>query len=249
MAHGVANADIIYQQNFGLMDTNRVPLANVGWTSLSAVRDGGDVTNVQRNAFYVGVVNTTGKPIDAPNVNAGTSASDTTGVLRFYSADNQFFETLAFTEQYAIDRSVWQMETISFYAARTAAVGGTVRAALKIDGIWYVSDARTPVALSSNTDAAFATSAGLIEIDFNLESWYQLTASVGSPFFIGETPVSLSAGNIDAFGVFAVPRNANDMRVMIDTFSITGTAIPEPSTAMLFLLFGGGLALRRIVRR
>ncbi len=236
-------ATLIYQQNFGATSTGQ--LTAVDWQALSSFEPANLVSATQPHQHYLGLYALSGAPSDAPNVNAGPSASDQTGLLRLYSADNRAYTTLAFTQQYTIDRSAWEVETISFYAAKTNVSLGTVRAAIRINSLWYVSGERMPAPLSSNADTAFATSARLIEINFSQEEWYLLTAEVGSSFSIASGSVeALPEGDIDAFGVFADPLPPNDRRLMIDTYSITATAVPEPTSAALLLLVAGAMLFR-----
>lgn len=220
-------ADLVYRQNFGWND-GRAQLSSTGWEVLVALKDG-SVSTTSPSAYYVGIVDVTSAPADASNVNAGSSVSDTNGAVRIYSADNRSYEVLAFTEQYPLEQSVWKLDIISFYAARSDATTGRIRVAIRIRGIWYVGDEKSPAKLNPNEDNEFAEDAHLIEVDANLENWHQLTAEIGAPFTIAETPIgALPKGNIEAFGVFTVPSPGNGRMLIFDTYSVTASAA-QPS--------------------
>jgi len=240
-----SHAAVIYRQNFGYLGTNpgtgeRTTLSNVGWNGLSSASVGGNVNTSP--AYYVRNSNYTGRPTNLSNVNAPVSASDQYGLVQIFRADNQALESLIYTDQYSIDRTDFEIDTISWYAAGTS--GGanqeSLRGALQIGGSWYVSQQMFAIALAGNNPANFGTSAGLVSLNMDTATWYTLTASVGSPFAIGSVATALPTGDVSAFGLFGVPRQVNGSYLMFDSFTIDATAVPEPSG---ILLVGVALAL------
>ncbi len=235
-----SHAAVIYAQNFGNAGSGNAAVSSIGWTSLWSTSSGGNVS-VHNSNYYIGITNQTGRPTNIQNVNAPVSASATQGVVRLFQADYSYINTLIYTNQYTIDRSAWELDSVTWYAAGTS--GGSnlesIQLALQIGGSWYVSKKTQMPALTGNAPSNFSTNAAERGI-FNFESaeWYTLGAATGSPFAVGTTAITLPSGDITAFGLFVQPRQVNPSYVLFDSFVINATAVPEPGhlAAIGFLL-------------
>lgn len=242
-------ADVIYRQNFGnnLEGTgsgSRLSLydPNINWNILFSRNTVPEVTEGSSvNTGNIGVINGTGRPTNLSNVNAPASLSNSQGLVTVRNGATTFYTALIYTSHYPIDQSLYSIESIQWYAGGSAG-GSTLRAALQIDGDWYVSDA-VSVQIIIDSGTSFSTSARRDTIDFNTTSWYQLEAEIGSPFAISSTASDLSGSIIEAFGVYATPSQANPSTFLrFDTFTVNASLIPEPETLALF--FGiAGIAL------
>lgn len=241
-------ADVIYRQNYGNASgtpgtgDNFQTFSSVGWNLLAA-DNGGDVFSpIPAYGYYLGIYNYQGIPTNLGNINAPASASDEYGISQIFNTDGFKFQSLVYTDQYEIDQSAYDISSISYYAYGTS--GGTpgfVRAAVQIDGTWYVT-----------SSTSYDTIPTQYTIDFDTTSWFTLTAAVGAPFSVSGSPVSLPGGTIEAFGWFGAPRaDLGGSTLRLDTYTINATAIPEPSAATLSLLSLGisVLAYRRRSKR
>jgi hypothetical protein len=245
------NADVIYRETFGGPPTGNTNFATVGWSgywSPTAQTDDGVVSPF--NNFGVG--NSLGIPTNLTNVNAGASAR-TNGFAfasGFMAVSNNI---LTYTTEYAVDQSVWNIGSISFYSGNTTnnfpnGMPG-YRIAVQIDGNWYASS--TNLVQSNNIAAAANFNTSGQQLIFNwtplASAWLSLSFTPGTTLALGG-PVgsNLPADPITAFGLYSDPAvNTNGVGGIAtrrwDSYEIDGTAVPEPSSVML--VFAGFSAL------
>jgi len=246
-------AEPIYRETFGFAGTNpgdgeTTAFNTVGWTNLYSIGGGNIDPASAPDGYYLGVTNQIGSPINLPDINSSTgSASEQYGAVRLANLDGLTFKTLVYTNEYVVDRSAYQVDTISWYGAGTG--GGSdqdsLSAAVQIDGLWYVSALTRPNALSPNDPSSFSSDALQYMVSLDSATWFSLTTSVGSPFVVGTTPVALPSGNIESFGMYADLRPTNGSYLMFDTFQIDASAIPEPATTAMMILGLGMVVIFR----
>lgn len=238
-----AKAVVIYAQNFGYDGApgSRIPFSDLGWSGLASSAIGGNVVD-NLHPYYAGIYSYTGNPTNLSNVNAPLSASDTNGEILLRNEDGLRVTALIYTNQYEIDQSVWHVDSIAWHSASTLGENNldSTRIALRIGAIWYVSDSRNASLLTDNDPANFNTSSTQRSITADSANWYVLTADMGSPFAINGTPTTLPGGAISAFGFYAIPdidgTHDNGNALMLDSFVINATAIPEPGSLVLIAL-------------
>jgi len=239
-----SHAATIYRETFGFTGGSpsvfeTTAFSTVGWTNLYSIAGGNIEPDSAPDGYYLGVSNETGSPVNLPNVNAGgTSASEQYGVVRLANLDGLTFKTLVYTSEYSVNRSAFQVDTLSWYGAGTG--GGSdqdsLSAAVKINGAWYVSQLTRPNALQPNSTSSFGDDALPYTVDFNTANWFSLAADVGSPFAVGVSPLTLPNGDIEAFGMYADLRPSNGSYLMFDTFQIDASTVPEPATTAMIAL-------------
>lgn len=247
-------SDVIYLNNFGNNTGGTIALntydsgtgTGIDWRLWTSQNGAGATNNssASGNARF-GVNATAGRPTNAANVNAPISLSDANGVafLSNGAGATATFKALFYTDQYAIDRSAWLIDSFQWYANQSTAGGTSQRLALQINGAWYVTTAITPSEGSFNN---FSTTATLQTVDFASAQWYSLTAGIGSAFAIGST-VTLPEGDITSFGLYVDNGTVASSYSRFDTFTINGTVIPEPGVFTLVAF--GALALLTRRRR
>ncbi len=139
-----------------------------------------------------------------------------------------------YTSEYSVNRSAFQVDTLSWYGAGTG--GGSdqdsLSAAVKINGAWYVSQLTRPMRFNPIALRASPTMPSHT-VDFNYGKLVLLAADAGSPFAVGVTPITLPGGDIEAFGMYADLRPSNGSYLMFDTFQIDASAVPEPATTAM----------------
>lgn len=251
-------ADVIYRQTFGYLggsgSATRTDLEHVGWKALAQVDVYSataphafvrtDPITATPSAYYFGIRNAQGSPIDLDNVGTPTpSESLTLGVATLFRADHRTHRGLFYTDHFTIDQGVYQLDSVSWYSAASSLNAlNSLSVALRIDGQWYTTaPVTTGGTLSPNDVSGFATKAVLRTVSLADATWYTLEATVGEYFEFGSSPVALpTVGDIDAFGLYATSVESNGYYVMFDNFTLTATAIPEPG---IWALLGLGVVL------
>jgi hypothetical protein len=250
-------ADTIYRETFGGPAAGNTNFAFVGWNgfwSPTAQTDDGVLSPF--NNFGVG--NSLGIPTNLTNVNAGASAR-TNGfpfASGFMAVSNNI---LTYTTEYAVDQSVWNVGSISFYSGNTSnsfpnGMPG-YRIAIQMDGNWYASSTNLVQSNNIANAAGFNTSGQQLIFNWTpaASAWDSLSFTPGSTLVLGGVIGSdLPADPITAFGLYSDPAvNTNGVGGVAtrrwDTYEIDGTAVvPEPSSvALVFVGFGMLLGLRR----
>lgn len=233
MAFHVSAQSLIYSENFGRANgaNGTADPSTYNWSGLA-----GNTTTVSALGFGTAfaVSANVGKPIDAPQINAGTNLQGTEGLGVLFSTINTAnYRYLLTTNEYVFNPADYSALTFSWYGANSVS-GTTQRLAVQIGGTWYATSNQTfsvPVATSG---ANFTTNATQHSVNFYTAAWSGLTTS-GS-LQLGST-TSLPSGNLTAFGVYSEFGTAGVNR--IDTFQILATPIPEPTTALALLVAGG----------
>lgn len=163
-------------------------------------------------------------------INSNPCCSTDVGHYILWTAKPPGNQVLLFTEEYTVDRNIWDVTKIEWWQTFTAPVSA-VRVALKIGDDWYASD----------QSFATATSSVPHSLPFESALWRPLTFSPGSELTLGSSTGALpSTGDITAFGHYVDAWNGH---VRLDTYEIW--AVPEPSGLTLLSLPLVGLLFRR----
>ncbi|MES2308481.1 MAG: hypothetical protein V4507_06430 [Verrucomicrobiota bacterium] len=240
-----ASAATIYLNNFG-SNSGYVSLngATVGWNSYTSTTASPNIvdTSSAASTSTSGIFTATGASGNLANVNAPTSANTGTG-YGFVTGQGAGTQYLAYTSQYTVDRSTYSGLTLSWFEGDTAV--SSASAVVQIGGSWYISGAQATPTVSSYT--TFPTQGQTMSVALDTATWSSLTVNAGSPFSVGSV-VAIPTGNITAFGLFIAPGTSNSTS-RFDNFTITSSAIPEPSGFILwtgiFMSSAFGLLSRR----
>src|ERR1017187_8148309 len=263
----VTRADVIYRETFsntaGAANTNFDFVGWSGyWSPTAQTTDQGNTTNASGATVYnnFGVGSSVGRPSGGTftNVNAGASVGNTNGFAfssGFLSVSNSI---LTYTTEYAVNQSLWNVGSISFYSGNTsnAFPNGMPawRIAIQMDGNWYASAQPLVQTVQIANAAAFASSGQQLVFNWTTtaSAWDSLNFVPGSTLALGGVIGSdLPADTITAFGLYSDPSlNAGVGGVATrrwDSYEIDGTAVvPEPSSVALVLVgFGTLLGFRR----
>ncbi len=240
----------IYRETFGNNANFGVDIANYGWARLGSATAAGNVADFSAGANGTVTGNATktnvdGAPQNLDNVNAGVSESMIYGFVFNQNTTN----TLLYTNEYSFNLSQYELNSASWYSNRNtgSAAPNSQNVAIKIDGVWYVTQASNNFT-TAGTAADFDTTATKTTFNLATASWHTLTATIGSPFSVSGTTTLPTTGTVEAFGIYVTLGSAVITR--FDTFELQATAIPEPSAfAALAGLTGLGLAATRRRRR
>ncbi len=265
-------ADTIYRETFsqtaGAANTNFAFDGWAGyWSPTAQSTDQGNTTNAAGQTVYnnFGAGSSLGRPSGGTytNVNAGPEVGNTNGFCfssGFLSVSNNL---LTYTTQYAIDQSVWNVGSISFYSGNTSNnphsfLNGNIpgyRIAIQMDGNWYASASNMVQTINIASAAAFATSGQQLIFNWtpSASAWDSLSFVPGTTLALGGVIGSdLPADPITAFGLYSdAVFDTNGVGGVAtrrwDSYEIDGTAIvPEPSTvALVFVGLGALWGLRR----
>jgi hypothetical protein len=204
-----ASATVIYREIFPNNSSSNEELNTEGWQihfGSGAQVDDGAVDNINSPSF------STPNNLDAVNSNPTINYPSDGYAFTFGSTSGDY---LFWTNEYTVDRSVWNPTEISWYQAH--ADGNASRAALQIAGQWYASQ-QTFTNTSTNTDAM-----DLEQLDFTSATWLPLDFTPGSSLSLGGSTIALPGGNITAFGVYT---DFTNDRLRLDTFQIDALEVP-----------------------
>ncbi len=226
--------EVIYRETFGNAGDTVLAFSHptIGWNQLSAASAAGAITDASTTnggADYRG-----GRPADLVNVNAGNSSSAINGFAQSFLGA----QSLVFTTEYPINRSVYTPTSLSWYSHISATNDGrnTQSPAVRIGGLWYVVSPSTTAAgnlTQIGSAGNFNTSGALFTFDFasatatthngiTTSGWRTLTAVPGAPFAVGANVVELpAAGEIEAYGVYFTTAGSSTAR--FDSFEISAT--------------------------
>lgn len=244
LAPSVNAQSVVYRETFySTVNNGTLNAANpaLGWhfdkSPTGAI--GGTVVNADGLATRSGL---NGEPINLPAINAGTYAGTDQGIMFTTAGDAR--QGLFYTSEYTA-LSSQNITQISWYAANSSTLP-TQQVAIQVDGNWFVSSALfTTPALSGG---AFAANTAIKEtLTFAGSTWHALSYTTGvTAFSISGTAIALPTGNVTAFGLFIDTANSGNVR--FDTFEISASSIPEPSSYAVivgFAVLGLGLCRRR----
>jgi hypothetical protein len=219
---------VIYRETFG---------NKAGNNSLSALS-----ANINSwNAYETTVSSATTRGVVSNGAGASTTLDNAGTGFSSLSLTNGFVYTetinipyLVVTTALTLNQSQYSGITFTWDAKNNNAAS-TQRIAVQIGGNWYVS-AQT---FSTSTNTWTAQSFSFTNTS---TAWIDLTAQISSnklPDSVAATSLTsaLPTGNITSFGLYLGKFNDTQR---IDTFAITATAIPEPST---FAILSGVTAL------
>jgi hypothetical protein len=210
--NSATKAAVIYRETFGNTTGSNVALPAGGWTSTS---NGGSGWRSSPNA---------GRASNLPNVNAGTSSSQSLG----YLLNTTNTVSIAYTSEYVIAQTVVpDLATISWYQGNNSADSET-RVVVQIDGSWYATTQTfTNTAVASNSNFGTEAEMQVFNWTTSASSWRALAVS-GTTETLGATLTeSLPTGPIAAFGLYFAASSSQ----RFDTFEIQ--TVPEPAVAAI----------------
>jgi hypothetical protein len=236
---GAAHAQtVLYRETFGAT-TDQTTLSTAGWQSFIG---SASLNATTPQNFNSSMSNQIGRPTDLGNINAGASLSSVNG-LAYGSSVNGAENYLFFTDEFALNRSAFTINSFSWFAGSRYG-GDSHRLAVRIGTNWFAANtALIPVAIGAASN--FATQSQQMTFNFNTgaSNWRTLNFAPGQPMTLGSVLTNdLPTGNISAFGLYAVlgdQPGATDEVTRFDTFTVNATAVtvvPEPGTAALLLL-------------
>lgn len=257
-------ATVIYREVFGSTAVTELDNTNIDWNANFVGSDGSTLygTTNTNTYTYFGVEQVEGRPNNLPNVNAGNvelSQVNSYG-YRLASVNNpNGHRSMVWTEEYTVDRSSWQIDTISFYS-NNSSTPGVSQLALRVDSlntpgdltddVWVVS---SDIFSSTGGTAANWPSHGVLHtLNFGTATWKSLTfnplygsgTGSGSDLSAPGSSVAFPSGNITAFGLYIPPSNSV---IRFDTYQIDAHPVPEPASVSLLLM--GSLFFVRLRRK
>jgi hypothetical protein len=221
------SAAVIYTEDFATATATSI--STFSWT---AYQDNGtNLTTNTADPFYVAtfgggqVYIGSGPNGNYPYTNAEFAMISNAGTIDPTAYENDL--TISFTRR-STDDSTQEAATMGWRVL--AQVGSTI----------YASDffSRTTTSTTTNvtvSDAVWRVWTG----ETDLSDGFDIADITGGP-----TGGNLAAGNISNIGIMALDGSTANDRMRLENFSITGTAVPEPSAALL-----GGLGLLALFRR
>ena len=249
---GVVRGDVLYRETFGSTEgvtSYNTEYSDVDWQvywgkSSAAYKAQGWADNK--------IYPARGLPQDLENVNAGTTKSIKWGYLRTLTKIGGPNVTLAYTDEYPVDRTASDVTSISWYDG-SGQEGDLYHGAIQIGGKWYASSyAHTPpVSTSSGGFAGYAEKA---EFAFSTDAsawrdvdFLYVADGNSSHLTLGDVLAApLPDGDITAFGVLIEQAKVSmGATARFDTFEING-ALPVAEPAGLSLV---GLALLGLHRK
>ena len=115
------------------------------------------------------------------------------------------------TDEYTLDRDAHEIDNMNWQQSFSEPQGDVTRAAVRIDGQWYVSD------LSHNAINGW----DIKSIDFRSTTWSTLDFTPGTTLAIGsQSGLALPDGDIGAFGIYCDQQFGS--RIRFDAVSIIG---------------------------
>jgi len=244
-----AFGEVIYRENFGnpyphdQMNPHYIKLGDRGWQAhygatgtLAYDMSGGMGTRVPPGVYYTTYIpNINGRPTNQSNVNAGYSPSDSVGHVSFdvvYPKNGT--DVIIWTDEYTVDTSSWNISEVSWYQAEC--YNDASHLAVRIGQNWYVSvqtwsvPGGNPIRFFDPDVSSKCTFVWTTEAD----KWRELNFVPGSSLVLGDVLDSeLPQGDITAFGVFVEQERKVCAWTQIDTFTILGTPVPEPTSLVL----------------
>ena len=252
---------VLYRETFGRPDPAAGNLSTnlFDWQRFNAAGTNGSQTNGVSS-------DSTGKPTDLANVNAGANSDGTFVAYAEGWSYQDGSQRLSMTPEFSFNPVDYESGSVSFswYQGAAQLTAPTVadqqgKLALRIGGVWYAS-VENETNGAGVTGTTFAESAGTVQVSqtfnpaaanwliLNFDGNYDPTTDVATPstvaLSLGGNPASDLAGPITAFGIY---RDATGQNFRFDTFQIDATPIPEPTTVAGLLI--GSVALLGRKRR
>lgn len=259
---GVHGQTVLYRQVFGNSGGGNNIAASVKWSAYDAAQGAVDISGTGAGPGY-DISHAAGKTTTLGNVNSTVTATSTS-VGYFFTqgvagptggalpvGDVQLVipnatESTYFGANADLDPSHYSTLTFSWEASNLNFISGVnvnvLRLAVEVGGNWYVS----ATSYSPPISGTFATSAVDESFVFTTlaASWNTLNFTVGSTLSMGSTAGSDLSGVIQNFGIFIQNTSGTTAGVSgFDTFTLTGIAVPEPSSLALVAIGFVGLSL------
>lgn len=237
-----AQVSAVYREVFGNSTAGNTTFTSVGWTAYSGA------SNLSADTTNAPVSNSAGRVQNLGNLGQSQVETSQTNGFGVFGSGAANLNNFAYTTEYnGAPISFSSLDSISLYQSTNVTSGVGFRAAIQIGSTWYVTNAQTSTL--STTAANFGTQAAQLTFSgLSSASWSTLDFTPGSTLSVGSTATGLS-GNITGFGVF-IAKAATSNIVRFDTFEVTASAIPEPSSVGVVAGLGAvGLVAARRRRR
>ena len=252
--------EVIYRETFGRPDpaAGNISTTLFDWQRFNAAGTAGAQTSGVSS-------DSTGKPTDLANVNAGANSDGTFGAYAEGWSYQDGTQRLSMTPEFSFDPANYEAGiTFSWYQGAAQLTTPTVadqqgKLALRVGGVWYAS-VENETNGAGVTGTTFAESAGTVQVSqtfnpaaanwliLNFDGSYDPSTDVATgstvALSLGGNPVSDLSGAITAFGLY---RDATGQNFRFDTFQIDATPIPEPAAIAGLML--GSVALLARTRR
>ncbi len=219
---GTTRADVVYHELFtqevtGTTDT----LPEHGWASHEG-SNGAIWTYPSIGAYGTAW---DGGPLNSFPLN---STEGDPGFLYAYAhtGKDSFFHT----SEYSFDMANWK--NLKFSMRHNSTRADDVRAAIEVDGSWYVSDA---VTIQANAGWAGAL---LWEIEAATTTWHALAFTPGTTMAIGASTNLPSTGTVDGLGFYVDAQAAGSIRY--DNFMVSGDAVVQEFSTVYQELWSNG---------
>lgn len=221
----VARADVVYHELFTAETADTDSLPEHGWAANEGANGAAwTYPHIAGNtsggtAWDGGPVNS--NPLNTTNGDGGF----------FYAYAHTGNDSFIHTAEYPFDLALWK--NLKFTMRHNSNRADDVRAAIEIDGNWYVSDA---VTIQANAGWA---SAKMWEVDAGTVTWYALDFSPGTAMAIGSSTNLPTLGTVDGFG-FYVGAQAAAASIRYDNYMISGDAVVVESAPVYQELWSNG---------
>jgi hypothetical protein len=259
-------ADVVYRETFANGTVGNQLPSGWGWStqSTSALSQATRVSGGPTAGVVGGVYPTDVNSNSRVGQNIGGSTASLANGFMAWTMTGGGPAVFAYTNEYSIDRSVWNLTGLSLDAnvypgtGYSTAETDLVRLALQIGGTWYVTaQAQAPKLQSAGGGTLFASEYGALNYGFltAADAWRTLTISgsgTSSGFTIDSAPLpaDLPGGTITGLGVYwdMAPVNGGTIsQPHWDNLTVLGV-VPEPAGLGLSLL-ASAILLRRRARR
>jgi hypothetical protein len=229
-----AEAAVVYRETFPNAGPGAQSLAVAGWEARVRAEDGNSAFATSGFASFNSSDSNALGNTDAPLNSNPQSTSLTNGtVVNFFGGNFWLQPTLYYTNEYTLDRSVFVLDSISWFQNAQSGASNGFRAAVEIGGQWYVNETTYVGFLSPTVNAAGST-------------WLNLAFS---NLAVSGSPGALPDGDITGFGLFTDRSGLPAQFEEFDNFAISATVIPEPVPAPGILAGMALLSSRFMCRR
>lgn len=206
---GVARAEIIYHEIFTTaVEGTGGTVASQGWADY----EGATAQTGGGNNSPGGGSSWDGGPLNSNPLRSGeVDSDDATGyIYQYFDANEAAF---VMTEEYSFDMASWT--NLQFSMRHNFEKATALRAAIKVDGDWYVSDGVAIGAL-----AGWAATQ-LWEVEATNTTWYALNFTPGTTLSVGASTTLPTTGMAQGFGFYADALSEWN-RVRADSFIVSG---------------------------
>ncbi len=205
----VSGAEVLYHELFTAQTTDNNTLPELGWASHEG-SNGAVWTYPHIAGTGAGGTAWDGGPVNSNPLN--TTNGDGGYIYAYaHTGKDSFFHT----DEYSFDMDSWK--NLKFTMRHNSNRADDVRAAIEVDGNWYVSDA---VTIQANAGWA-ATK--MWEVEATTTTWHALAFTPGTTMVIGASTNLPTTGTVGGFGFYVDAQSAASIRY--DNYMVSGDAV------------------------